>query len=485
MKLREYQSKTIEQSRSLLRAGVLRQLIYGPAGSGKSVIMAGIIKAALVKHKRVVFVVNKITLVRQFCKHLRKSGIVHGVVQGDSTWGVDRDILVCSIQTLINRGYPDTDVVLQDEAHSLSDSYIKMHEHYASLGVPVIGFTATPFTKGLGKYFDELIISATIPELIALGYLVDCEIFAPTTIDRSLLPISNGDYEEEAAAKVIDKPKLVGDIIKHWKELANGESTICFAQNIVHSKHICAEFLANGITAEHVDCNTSSDDRDLIYARYESGETTVLCNVDVCSEGFDAPRCSVVILAKVTKNLTRFIQRLCRGSRPRDGKMRWLVIDHSTSSHELGYPTDELPLMLDDGQPKEKGKKQEPKPKLAKLCSNKACCFLIPPGVYPCPKCGFAPEAQNKVFTGEGTLTKLERKWLFSPEELQEFWSSCLGLAEKRSKSRQWAKFLYHDTTRQWPNGLQDIPIEPCQKVLDRDRHNRIRYAKSKFRSAT
>ena len=37
--------------------------------------------------------------------------------------------------------------------------------------MPIIGLTATPWTKGLGKHFQRLIIGATTQELIEAGYL--------------------------------------------------------------------------------------------------------------------------------------------------------------------------------------------------------------------------------------------------------------------------------------------------------------------------
>lgn len=483
MQFRYYQDSAVKKVRDSIRRGVRRVLLYSPTGSGKTMMAGEIMRLANEKDKRVTFVVNRVTLVKQASKHLRKTlELPHGIIQGDNTWNTHRPLLLCSIQTLARRGFPNCDLVLIDEAHgAVSPTYKNLIEHYGKLGVPIIGLSATPFTRGLANVFDELVVAATIPELIEKGFLVDCDIFAPPGPDLSGVPVVRGDYDEKKLGKAVDKQALVGDIVDHWMQLGIGRSTVVFATNILHSQHIVAEFLARGISAEHLDCYTDEEEREAMLARFDNGETTVLSCVSVLAEGWDSPRATVMILARPTKSLTRYIQMAGRILRPFDGKTRALILDHSTTSHNLGYPTDELPLELDDGECPNKAKKRDKEIKLPHPCPS--CHFLVPVGVYPCPKCGFEIKAQNKIFTEEGSLTKLERKYLFTSEERQEFWSGCLGLAEKRKRSRQWAKFLYHDITRAWPNGLEDIATEPCKKVLDRDKHNRIRYAKGKFRS--
>jgi superfamily II DNA or RNA helicase len=474
MELRTYQSTCIENCRKALAEAFSVILLYSPTGSGKTVVASNIMERAATKGKRVIFVVNRVHLVKQASKHLKNIGLTHGIVQSDNTWGTDRNVLVCSVQTLTRRGYPDADLVIIDEAHGItSDTYQRLIEYYRSNNVPIIGLTATPFTKGLGKTFQKLVVAATIPELIKLGHLVDCEIYAPPGPDLTNVPIVNGDYEEQSLGKAVDQHDLIADIVDTWLEHSGGLSTILFATNILHSKHCCDEFNSRGIPAEHVDCYTSDDEREAVQQRFDTGVTLVLCNVDVYSEGWDCPRATVMILARPTRKLTRYIQRAGRILRPFPGKTIGLILDHSKTSWEFGYPTDELPLELNTKTPAKKSEPSDKKEKIAKPCPK--CHFLIPPGVYPCPKCGFAMQAQNEIEVGEGKLTKLQRKYLFTPDQLQEFWGGCLFLAEKRGKPRTWAARLYSDITHKWPKGLNEISCNPNQTVLNFDVHARIK----------
>lgn len=481
MILRDYQADCITQLRETLRSGCKRIVVSAPCGAGKSVIMKGMVDGAVAKNKRVVFVVDRVVLVKQFSKYLRDGGITYGIIQSSNTWATDRPILVTSIQTITRRGYPDADVVLCDEAHHcVSETYRKMIAHYSESGVPVIGFTATPFSKGLGKLFDRLIVATTIPELIEQGFLVDCDIFAPSGPDMSKVKVVRGDFDEKQAAEAVDKASLVGDIVKHWLRLGRDKSTILFATNILHSKHCCDEFNRHGIRAEHIDAYTDEDERAGIFDRFATGTTKVLCNVDVCSEGYDNPRSEVMILAKPTKSLTRYIQRCGRVLRPYPGKEKALILDHSGSSLELGYPTADLPLLLDMGKAASASKgKAEKKEKLPHDCPH--CKYLMPPGIFLCPKCGFKLEAQNKISCAEGKLVPLEK---YTTAEKQQFWSEILGIAAARKKDRRWALAFFKDMVGVWPNGLAESPCEPNRKVLGFDIHRRIKFAKT-HRSST
>ena len=61
---------------------------------------------------------------------------------------------------------------------------------------PFIGLSATPWTRGLGQYFDDLIIAATTQDLISEGYLSPFRVFAPSHPDLTGVRTVAGDYHE-------------------------------------------------------------------------------------------------------------------------------------------------------------------------------------------------------------------------------------------------------------------------------------------------
>jgi superfamily II DNA or RNA helicase len=84
---------------------------------------------------------------------------------------------------------------------------------------------------------------------------------------------------------------------------AQRRRTIAFAVDVGHSVDLTNELIKSGVRAEHVDGNTPQADREAILGRLASGETEVVCNCGVLTEGFDCCPVGVIILARPTRSL--------------------------------------------------------------------------------------------------------------------------------------------------------------------------------------
>lgn len=492
--LRPFQSDAIQQLRSGLQAKYLRQMLYSPTGSGKTIMATGLVQGARQRNKRVAFLVNRVQLVEQTSATFRRYDIPHGVIQGDNTRREYENVLVCSIQTVARRGLPDVDFIIIDEAHAVAGSkdYRGIIETFK--GKPVIGLSASPFSKGLGKHYDTLdgplfermVIAASIKDLIDDGYLVDCDIYAPSEPNmEGVKQVRNRfgemDWSDMEVGEAADKPELIGDIVSHWFKLAKGTPTVVFASNIAHSKHIVEQFQAAGVTAEHIDCYHDSEERREALKRFERRETTIISNSALLAEGWDAPFCETLILARPTKSLIRYLQMVGRVLRPADGKDKALVLDHSGTVKRLGFPTDDLPLELDDGRPKE-AKKSAPEEKdepLPKACPS--CSYMKPPKVHICPACGFVPENKSDVEVKDGELVLMRKKEKKAPKmDKQEFYSGMLGYAASKGYSQGWASHAYKEYFGVWPKGVSKMTGYPSEEALNWIKARNIRNAKSR-----
>lgn len=488
--LRGYQQTAIHSAKGIYAKGKRRFVIYGPTGSGKTILAESFIRGAIAKGSRVAFIANRIGLVLQASEHLARAGINHGIMQGQNTMFLDQPVLVCSIQTIDRRGLPRVDLIVIDECHGVPGSKAYRDLIFANQDIPIIGLSATPFAKGMAKTYPELggnplfegmVVSATIRELIEQGFLVDCDIYAPSEPDLSGVKLQKNqfgemDYREQDLGAAVDKPQLIGDIVTHWKRMAGGKPTVCFATNILHSKHITESFLGAGVAAEHIDCYTEDDERKAIMARVSSGKTVVISNVGILTEGWDFPACSVMILARPTKSLIRWIQMAGRILRPFEGKVKGMILDHSGSTHGLGYPTDDLPLQLNDGSPTKAGQKDEKEEPVSKKCP--ACSYMKPPGAHKCPKCGFAPERQNKIKTEEGELALVNRKKKPDMGDKQTIYSQLLGVQRARGYSSGWVAQKYHTIFGVWPRGMADNATAVTPEVRSWITSQNIRFAR-------
>lgn len=488
--LRPYQVKAIEALRQAVRDGHKRIILNSPTGSGKTLTAAEIIRGAVAKNRKVAFLANRIHLVAQTARVLNGYGIECGIIQGANTKAPWSSVLVCSIQTVARRGLPDVDLLVIDEAHGAAGT--KGYHELMALGTPVLGLTATPYSVGLGKHYDSLggplfekvVTAAKIMDLIRDGYLVSAEIWAPGEPDLSKVKIVAGDYDEKQLGEAVDKVELIGDIVSHWIKLANNESTVVFATNIAHSKHICEQFLSVGVKAEHLDCFTKEDDRIAILERVQSGETKIICNVGVLCEGWDFPACKVLILARPTKSLIRYLQMAGRVLRPYPGKAQAMILDHSGAVRRLGFPWDDFDQPLDDGKPKSSKAKKERTEPLPKPCPQ--CHFMKPPRTPICPMCNFEAKAHSEIETADGELVQLtgkERKprtLALSVIGKQTVYGQLLYYARSHGYSAGWVAHKYKEVFGVWPRGMVDHAEPVSLEVANWIRHQTIKWAKGR-----
>lgn len=488
--LRDYQEDGIVMVKNSLAAGNKRVIFALATGGGKSLVAETIISGAMSKKKRVMFLVNRVQLADQMSTHLHNAKIQHGVLQGANTRGEYHDVLIASIDTIHTRGYPLVDVIVIDEAHGCagSEKFLKLLEHYKD--IPIIGVTATWFVKGLGKQypwgklFEDIVCPITIPELIERGFLVDVDIYAPSAPDLTGVKVVAGDYQEKGLAVACDKPKLIADIIETWQKLTPNKNTICFAVDIAHSKHIVEQFQGIGVKAEHIDYRMIYDEKKEIIRRFKAQEFTVLSNCALLSEGFDAPATEVMILARPTKSLKAYIQMVGRILRPYHGKERGILLDHSGSSEDLGFPTEAQPVELDDGKPKKStgsSEKKEAKPSKCQSCS-----YLKPAKMHKCPICGFTPQKQNDVEIIPGVLTKKEKAKQAKVAGLdkQHVYSELFHIANEHGYKQGWIANKYREIFGVWPKGLKDVGRQPSLVISNMVRASNIRFHKAREKNA-
>lgn len=433
--LRPYQIDTKQKLYLSRELGNMRVIAQLPTGAGKTHIAVSLINDALQKGQRAAFICDRIELINQTSERLDQWGIDHGVIQAQHErtrpW---EHIQVASIQTVARRGINKVDVCIIDECHSLHKAHIKL-----MLDNPntfFIGLSATPYSKGLGKHFTDIVSPITIRQLIDQKDLVDFRCFGPGSIDLSDVRTVAGEFNQEDLGKKAENPKLVAEIVETWLKLGEGRQTICFATNIAHSKWIVNEFKKNGVAADHVDCYTPPEERKDMINRLKNGELTLISCVDILTKGFDCPPVSCIIQALPTKSLIRHVQEIGRGLRTFEGKTDCIILDHARNHERLGFIDDIEKKKLDEGKKSESSvaKKKASKVKTPTVCPS--CSFLKPAGIRCCPACGLIPQAVIKVATLPGELheiTKSKKKSEYSDTDKQSFLAGLNSVARSKN----------------------------------------------------
>ena len=187
--------------------------------------------------------------------------------------------------------------------------------------------------------YDSLVLGSSVATLIEQGHLSRYKLFAsPSAINTTGVRTTGGDFNARDLAAAVDSSLVAGDLIETWRQFADGKKTVVFAIDIVHSKAIAAAYVAAGVPAEHLDGETPSDERKAILERFRTGETLVLTNCGIVSEGFDLPSIEAIQCVRPTKSVVLWLQMVGRALRPAPGKGFALIIDHTMNWFNLGLP---------------------------------------------------------------------------------------------------------------------------------------------------
>lgn len=487
--LHDHQGRAIGLLRQSLATGHKRPMLMAPTGAGKTVIGSAIVEGALAKGKRVLFTVPFLSLVDQTVAAFNAQGIsAIGIMQGNHP-GTDgsQPVQVASVQTLMRRKLPDADIVLVDEAHRWFDFYARWMSMPEWQRIPFVGLSATPWAKGLGKYYDDLIVAATTAELIERGFLSSYRTYAPSHPDLSDVKTVAGDYHEGQLSEVMSQPVLVAGIVDTWLRLGEDRPTLAFCVDRAHARRVADEFEAAGVPCGYIDMDTPADERRRIGERLRNGQVKVVCNVYTLTTGVDWDvRC--IVLARPTKSEMLFVQIVGRGLRTADGKQDCLILDHSDTTLKLGFPSDIHHNSLDEGRHKESSNsRKEKQPALPKECPK--CSALKPAGVLACTECGFLPERQSQIEERAGHLVQLngkrKAKGEATPHSQQDVYSMLLWIVQERGYKSGYAAAKFKDRYGIWPpRHLMALPKPPDAIFMNWLKSRAIAFHKARKREA-
>jgi DNA repair protein RadD len=475
--LRDDQKDAVEALRDAFADKKRRICMQAPTGYGKTVLAAALVENALQKNKRVLFTVPLIGLIDQTVEMFASQKIFDiGVIQASHRMTDDgRPVQVASIQTLLKRQtLPKADVVMIDECHKwfrFYETWLAGDKSPEWANVPFIGLSATPWTKGLGKWYDHFHKAGTIQQMIDGGHLSPYRVYAPSHPDLSGIKITAGDYNEGELSAKMSEGKLIADTVDTWLSLGEGRPTLCYAVDRAHAKHLQTQFQAKGVPCGYQDAFTNDFDRRALKRDFHSGTIKVVCNVGTLTTGIDWDvRC--ISLCRPTRSDMLFVQIVGRGLRTADGKDDCLILDHSSNHSRLGFVTDidESYVGLHDGKTPAHENRTE-SIALPKECPN--CAYMKPPRLALCPACGFKVEVVNRVKAQAGELRELKPKPKVAGtrEQLNMLDKATLFAELKAYGARQsykptWAANQYRDVTGVWPDhSIRNVA--PAARVSD------------------
>ena len=410
MQLRSYQTKAIEDLRhSFRKEGKKSPVLVMPTASGKTVVFASISKALSNRSKNVLILVHRKELIDQASDKLALIGVDHGIIASGYK-SKENNIQVASVQTLVRRmhllNYKPDYIIIDEAHHAAAGTWQKIINFYnKSLK---IGCTATPERhdgKGLGEYFDDLVLGPDASKLISDGYLSDYKVYAPPfKVDLQKITTKRGDYAKGQLVDAMDKANIIGDAVKHYKKYADGLPAIAFCISIKHATNVRDKFIEAGYKSAVVHGDMKTKERDKAIKGLSNGSVQVLTSVDVISEGTDVPVVTAAILLRPTQSLSLYLQQVGRVLRPYPGKTA-IILDHASLTHTFGFVDDQREWDLN---PVKKNSRKGQQAINVQTCKK---CFATFKPSNVCPVCGYEiPKEERKVLQVDGDLQLLDKE---------------------------------------------------------------------------
>lgn len=344
-------------------------LVVVPTGGGKTVLCAHwLLRHHVREGGRVLWLAHRRSLLRQaFATFRRLGNVAHPketlqlivISSVDARWSQvsdDHDVVFSSMQTALvesNQGFihefqatasRGLFVVVDEAHHAPAPGYARLLRMLKERGCPLLGMTATPARtdvddqKRLSSLFDQSIIyQVTRRELTEKGILAAPAFETVKTEVNLEKDFTEADYKHlerygEIGPQVLHRLSQHAHrnslIVDHYVQKRETYGpTIVFAADTLHAATLADEFQKKGVDADYVDYGRK--DAQAIIEQYQvEKKPDVLVNVEMLTEGFDAPHTRTVFIARPTRSeglLAQMVGRALRGRQANGNDRAYLV----------------------------------------------------------------------------------------------------------------------------------------------------------------
>ena len=393
IRLYDYQEEMMERIDMAFRS-YQSVMVQMPTGTGKTILLAEVVKREKLKGKNPEKVKNEKLKVKNPCVWI----VVHRwelVDQIEKTLAKQLDFSlftfpfslkprVFSIQWL-SKHYHELEekpsLIIIDEAHhAVAKTYKEVMDAYPE--ARKLGLTATPCRldrRGFTDLFDVLLQSWPTKKFIADGRLslYDYMSIKADSIDqRVVLGLTkrgaDGDFSLKEMSEKLDVQPSIGRLCDTILRYAPNKKGIVYAIDIKHAEHIAEYYREHGLNAVAISSKTPAEERKRIIEIFRNTNDhelsndlntqhstlntqhclrqplniqhstfNILINVDLFGEGFDCPDVEFIQLARPTLSLAKYLQQVGRGMRVFEGKKFCLILDNVGLYRLFGLPSDE------------------------------------------------------------------------------------------------------------------------------------------------
>ncbi|MCK4328765.1 DUF3820 family protein [candidate division WOR-3 bacterium] len=354
-KLRLYQKEAVEVSVDFFNDKTKKNsIILLPTGSGKSLVIAGIVKK-----------LNGKVLILQPTKEILEQNIAKFRIFGGQATIYSASfnqknlsqVTYATIGSIIRKKhlFEGFKYIIIDECHFVNAKGGMYEELLNYLNLKTLGLTATPYrlvTDGYGgsilkfltrtrpRIFKDVIYYVQNKTLFDQNYLVPLEYIDIEGFDVSQIKVNStgADFDDESLKryfKIIDHADRTVAVVKDLNDMQRN-GIIVFNKFVDEALYVKNQI--NG--AEILTATTNKKERTETIKALRASEITTVCNVGILGIGFDYPELDTIVLARPTMSLALYYQWIGRGVRIHPDKEKTLVVDLCGNHNKFGKVED-------------------------------------------------------------------------------------------------------------------------------------------------
>ena len=387
--LYQHQATAI-QKLDIINRSPFKGLLVLPTGGGKTLTaVQWLLKNFTNKYKKVLWIAHRHELLNQAFNTIvdnsyaallsDRTNFSYRIISGSNEHDIpvniqatddiiiaSKDSLNTGMDYLLNKWANNLDEVLLvvDEAHHATAKTYRKVIHALEESKPktfkMLGLTATPFRTAIDEggllkqiFPDDIIFKEDLRSLITIGILAD-PIFEelPTKLEiyNDLLPRhikaiqAFDNIPEDIAIRIATSCERNNQIVdQYFNNIEKYKQLVVFAINKVHAIALNGLFNEKGearginfksqlVLADITDAATgvkiSGKTNALAIQEFRNGQTNVLVNVNILTEGVDLPNLQTVFLTRPTTStifMTQMIGRALRGEKAGGTKEAFIV----------------------------------------------------------------------------------------------------------------------------------------------------------------
>jgi superfamily II DNA or RNA helicase len=329
--------KYYDYQEKLIRTGLEqhRAIIKSPTGSGKTLIMAGLIKA--LRGRKMVILFNAKQLLTQTYKFLTESCSIKDIGLCFGEGYVYGDIMLCTIQSIdriLDTHLESAEVLMIDECHEFANgkqtlAAIRSFPNAAYR----FGFTATPPSDNIPRYNLEGALGKVI-QVVDTANLIEAG-----TLTKPIIQIINRSYSASGADEDMSfqdvyetfvvnnesRNKIIADIVNGIKSKNPKARILILTKSLDHGRTL--EKLVGGNVQFLEGCTSISDRYNAISKFRGCEESSIIIGTKILQTGVNIEEITHFINARGLKSEIATLQALGRALRKHESKSVVYVYD--------------------------------------------------------------------------------------------------------------------------------------------------------------